>query len=198
MNRFVYVLSIVTFLAAVIGCRPDPRVQAEEDAEQSTREKTDDVFVFPDAVRSDDRAVNALIGEAMRCCARGDYEGFRLLWSAKEEPLTRDEYEQGFKAVKKIEIRALQKVLIADEKASNPSEGETVYVSLADVDLDPDHRASKGESHREVVLLVRREEGKWRLAHAPKAVRVWLKKRMAEAGDESLPQVPANKSATND
>ena len=47
-------------------------------------------------------------------CVNGDYETFRLLWNAKQEPLRRDEFEQGWQAVKTVRVRAIEKVVLTD------------------------------------------------------------------------------------
>ena len=43
--------------------------------------------VFPPQTQADDPAVNDFVLRATQTCAEGDYAAFRLLWSAREEPL---------------------------------------------------------------------------------------------------------------
>jgi len=156
--------------------------------------------VFPDELRVDYGPANDFISEALSTCVHGDYEAFRLLWSAKQDPLRREEFEQGWQAVKTVRVRAVEKIVVpTDDK--NPVDPHVVepdgiapdvsYVLLADAEFDTSHRVGKRRAKREFVLLVLREQGQWRLGRAPDAVRVWIKARVDEGSDdlESPPAV---------
>ena len=110
---------------------------------------------FPSEVHADDPAVNQFIRRVISTCAEGDYERFRLLWAVRETPFPRQEFERGWKALKKVRVAALQKMKHAD--------GEYLYSLHVQVKLDE----SVPEPARDVVLLIVRENGQWRLARAP-------------------------------
>ena len=132
-------------------------------------------LLFPESVRVEDPSVDEFVTRVMTDCAGGDYDAFRLLWSARDEPLRRDEYEEGWQAIQRIKIRALERVLLARGSDRDQAETGTAYALAMDVALDPAHRAGQRVQRREVVLLLVHEHGEWRLAHAPKAVRMWVK-----------------------
>jgi hypothetical protein len=152
--------------------------------------KPADVLLFPEALRVADAGVNEFVTTAMAACAKGDYEAFRLLWSARESPLPRDEFEQGWNAAKKIEICALQKGLLEPEPAAGRETAETVYALLAEVTLDPTHPAGKKEPKREAVLMLTREHDQWRIARAPKPMRDWIKSRLAPPAPDTKSSAP--------
>lgn len=175
-------------MVALLGaCRPESSggTAAPDAAGRDEARQRADVVVFPDALRVGDRSVNAFVASAMGTCAGGDYDGFRGLWSAASQPLSRDEFEQGWQAVQRIRIRLLRKVILADEAGTDSQTQETAYVVVADVNLDPAHPATRGQPRREVVLLVRREEAVWRLARPPRPLRTWARAQLEsdEAAD---------------
>ena len=114
---------------------------------------------FPPAVQADDPAVNQFVRRITETCVEGDYEGFRLLWSIRADPFPRQEFERGWKALKKVRVLALQKM--------KTLEGEYLYCIHTRVELDE----SVSEPAREVVLLIVRENDRWCLAKAPAHVR---------------------------
>ncbi|MFH0982906.1 MAG: hypothetical protein V2A79_15395 [Planctomycetota bacterium] len=114
---------------------------------------------FPLEVRTNDPAVNQFVREIAATCVEGDYEKFRLLWSVRETPVPRQEFERGWKALKKVRILALQKM--------KTREGQYLYSLHARLELDE----SMPEPTREVVLLIVSEGDQWRLAQAPAHLR---------------------------
>lgn len=143
-------------------------------------------MIFPDSLRASDEAVNIFVRAALTQCAGGNYESFRALWSARQEPISRAEFEEGWQAVQRIEVRGLQKVLLADDQEK--AAAEPVYVLLVEVALDPAARAGKREPLREIVLMLVREHDQWRLGNAPKDMREWIKKKSAvPASDGTSP-----------
>ena len=143
--------------------------------------KADSVLVFPDDLRMADAGVNEFVARAMTTCAKGEYDAFRLLWSAREEPLPREEFEQGWQAVQTIRVRALEKVKLAPDARTTPPQDEVAYALLAEVSLDPTHKAGQREPQREVVLMLTREHDEWRLARAPKPMRNWVRDKVAQS-----------------
>jgi len=165
-------------------CRPQSEPEAGEKGSEpdlvssSPRDRLD----FPMDLQSADASVNAFVREAMTTCASGEYDAFRLMWSVKTEPLTREEFEKGWQAVQKIRVRALQEVSLAeDSKTGGEVSQVTAYALLADVEMDPSFRVAEKEPTREVVLMLSRENDTWRLSKAPKAMREWLKDKSTEA-----------------
>jgi hypothetical protein len=175
--------------SASISCRQESDEPQAKNSGSTQEQRRDDLLVFPAELRVDDPAVNEFVEHAMAVCAGGDYERFRLLWSAKDDPLPREEYEQGWQAVQRIEIRALERVIVATGSGHDPTGGDNAYVLFAEVNLDPNHRAAKHEPRRDAVMLLIQEQGEWRLAHAPKGLRAWIKEQAA------VPQAPAAQTA---
>lgn len=182
--------SCLFLLAGGSSCRRD---QADSDAPSplpaAEEKEPTSVLVFPEQLRIDDESVNRFVARAMTTCASGEYDAFRLLWSAREQPLPRSEYERGWQAVRKIQIRLVQKVELtqAPHKGSadtqpTDAEPETAYVLYAAVHLDPTFQAGRRKSDRDVILLIRKEQQSWRLARANKKMRGWIKKKMQASG----------------
>ncbi|UCC31830.1 MAG: hypothetical protein JSU86_06045 [Phycisphaerales bacterium] len=179
----------ITLLCLAPACRRDEDVSQNGTAANDNPKKPPELLVFPSDLRTEDDSVNAFVKHAMTQCASGHYDKFRLLWSAREDPLPRSEYQQGWQAVQEIRIRALQKAMLSADPAHGREEDETVYVIVANVSLDPTHRAGQREANREVALMLVREHDSWRLARAPKKMRAWIKERVS--GDsEVLPEPP--------
>ena len=179
----------VAMAVQVEGCRgreddgPSPRAPVDVQAKTAG-----DILIFPDELRVQDATVNDFVVRAMNTCGAGDYEPFRLLWSAREEPLPKDQFDEGWQAVQLIRIAGLRKAVVAgaaEEPGSSPA-GEIVYIVLAEVQLDPEHPAGKRQPQREVVLMLVRENDKWRMAQAPKPMRDWIRQQ-AGAGEALSP-----------
>ncbi len=172
------------------GCERQDVVVRSQPAPVVAPQPLQEILVFPDSLRVADEAVNEFVGFAMNECAGGDYERFRLLWRATDDPLPRDEYEQGWQAVERIELRALEEVVLAGQHQEDSYAGETAYVVLAGVSLDPNHRAGKREPFREVILLIVNEQSKWRLAKAPNALKTWVREHVASRLERSADGPP--------
>ena len=162
------------------------------DPDTSAANQSDDgpsatMLVFPENLRVDDASVNTFVNQAMTVCSSRDYDAFRLLWSARADPLSRDEFEAGWQAVKEIQIRALDRVkldLSPDERDTPP---QTVYALFAEVALHPTHQAARKKPRREVVLMSVQEHEEWRLAKAPKRMRAWMTDKVKGIGPEPPP-----------
>jgi hypothetical protein len=175
--RPVSLVCTIAAFCAVVGCTSKSDEKDNRSAEESrTSVRKDDVLVFPDELRLEDDAVNEYVRNAMKTCAAGDYELFRLLFSARDEVLPREEFEKGWQAVREIRVTRLQKVMLAPDEKQGRAANETVYALLADVSLDPEHPAARNEPKREVALMIVREHDEWKLAKAPRAMREWLRK----------------------
>jgi hypothetical protein len=189
----------VIALIVVGACRPDTVAGKSEGAVPADEAKPASRVIFPDDRGVEDPAVNRFMHEALEAAAEGDYERFRLLWTARQEPLERQEFEQGWQAVRTIRVRAIEKVLLrtnhsdsdsweAKERQSDgDSGGEAIsYVLLAEAEFDPDHPVGQRQPRRDFVLLVMREQGQWRLGRAPAQVRKWLRNRADGSSDSGL------------
>lgn len=166
-------LSLCACLVLVSGCRSDKEKGETEDL-ASTSSDDGAELIFPEALRVGDESVNQFVRAALTQAATGDYEAFRSLWSAKREPISRKEFEEGWNAVRRVEVRGLQKVLLEIEPKSDP---ETVYALRVEVSLDPQARPGQRAPLREVVLMLVWEHEQWKLAPAPKDMRAWIKQR---------------------
>jgi hypothetical protein len=168
-----------------VGCRKETPRKADPPAQEAAPPARHDLLVFPDELLVEDTAINNFVTQAMEVCAAGDYEAFRLLWSVRDDPLPRAEFEQGWKAVETIRIRALEKVMLAPDPDSGRAEAQAVYTVYAQVELDPSLQSHGVEARREVILMMVRERDEWRLARAPNAMRTWIRERHAGKGGES-------------
>jgi len=190
-DKIVMLLTIGASCAGMfIGCRPDEPVQPPSEppanpAGEIAKKPKEDILVFPAELRVADESVNEFVDHAMRVCGSGKYEDFRLLWSVREEPLPRDEYEQGWRAVREIRIRVLQPALLANGEEADGPKRETVYAVLAEVRFDPENRAISHEPQNDVALMIVRERGDWRLSGAPEKMRAWLKEKTADRGTQA-------------
>lgn len=176
--------------ALTVGCEREKVVASKPQPVPVAPDVRADILYFSDELGVEDESVNKFVRRAMTDCASGDYERFRLLWSAKVDPLPADEYEQGWQAVKRIEIRALQEVLLAAEASDESPQDGTAYAVLADVSLDPTHPAGQDNPLREVVLLVVKEQDGWRLANPPQAMKRWIRNYVAEMEESALESPP--------
>ena len=171
------VLSSWVLLCVSSACQPEEKADAADAQLEKERPKPADLLIFPDQIRAEEASVNAFIERAMKDCASGDYDRFRRLWTTRQDPLSRDEYEQGWQAVQRITIRAVERVALTDQTDEGFSPTELNYAILAEVVLDPTHPAGRREPNREAVMVIAWEQDAWRLARAPKAMRSWIKKQ---------------------
>lgn len=139
--------------------------------------------------------MNQFVIEAMHTCVTGEYDAFRLLWSAREEPMARGEFDKGWKAIEEIRILALEKVRLAPKKDQISQTPELVYALYANVRLNPDLISPQQKLERDAISMIVHEQGKWRMAKAPKKMRHWLKKLVVPANNETTTS-PAAKIKT--
>ena len=105
--QFAVSVFLVATLGNLCGCRK------EEVLNESVVKKTESTdklaeLRFPPELYSKDSGVNEVLREAMAACAAKDYERFRLLWSAQENPIPREAFEESWRAVRWIQIQALE------------------------------------------------------------------------------------------
>ena len=172
----------ILLLTSAASCREDQKAPEKP----STKPTTDQVtaqLVFPESLRVADETVNIFVRTALGQCAEGNYDAFRALWSERQDPISRTEFEEGWHAVHRIEVRGLQKALLA--AGQNTASSEPVYVFLVEVALNPEAKAGKRAPLREIVLMLVQEHDQWRLANAPKSMREWIKQKNAASGNHS-------------
>ncbi len=177
------------------GCRKEQTEDAVAKAE-AVEPLPRHVLVFPKELEVEDESVNAFVREMMEVSTAGNYDDFRLLWSARQQPLPRSEFEKGWSAVEQIRVLALEKVALAGESAEGDADAETVYALYADVQLDAEQlggmRAATNKeagTRRKPILMFLREHGQWRIGRAPKQMCAWIKKKVDgdETGADSAP-----------
>jgi hypothetical protein len=146
-------IALLCGVPAIPACRKD-----REHLPTPPESEAEAVLDFPAEIHVEDESVNEFIGQVISICTAGDYEAFRLMWSAKEEPFPRDDFHKAWRSVRRVKVLALRKVM--DE------EKNLMYVARANVELDPDIR----EPHREVIIMMVREDNQWRMRQPPKHV----------------------------
>ncbi len=152
---------------------------------------------FAPAIMVEDESVNQFVRDAMKTCFSGDYTEFRKLWSDGGSSFTAEQYERGWKKADRIEVVRLAPVNYAERvEDAFDEEGNLkttrIYYVVANVELAADIR----NPTREVVLLIRPENGQWRFQHPPKAFFDQLERSqsaMSEAASRD-----ASQSSTSD
>lgn len=170
---------VLISLLAILGCERTARESTTPAKGDPQPKAPRHVLVFPEELRTGDASVDSFIAEALEACSPGQYDKFRSLWSAREEPISSSEFEEGWQAIHELRIRALRKVRLEIPSKIPNEKNEIVehFAVLAEAKLDPKHPAAGREPVREVALLLVRENETWRLARAPENVRAWLKKQ---------------------
>ena len=121
--------ALLCMTAAAAGCNSNDDNQDSTPTTIEQEAKAKDLLVFPDDLHTTDDSINQFVKRAMRTCAAGEYPPFRLLWSVREEPLPRDEYDTGWQAVQEVRIRLLEQVRLAGKKALPPTADRTSHDS---------------------------------------------------------------------
>jgi len=138
-----------------------------------------ELVVFATHLRVDDAAVNEFVEHTMRTCVTGDYDAFRLLWSATSEPMGRRDFERSWQAVRQIRLDTLVPFRIAAETG----EPRLRYYLEASVDLDP----AADPPTRSVQLVAVHEESQWRLARPSKTQLDRIAEAIAQADGTAAP-----------
>ncbi|MBX3396042.1 MAG: hypothetical protein KF841_11810 [Phycisphaerae bacterium] len=114
-------------------------------------------FVFPEELRTTDLSLNRFIDRFFRLCAQAKYPDIRLMISQQSsETLAPSRFESMFNIMKEARIKAIKKL------PAIPNEPGPAYVLVAEYDLEPNAMKSQ-KSNNLVRLLIRKEEGEWRL-----------------------------------
>ena len=189
---------MVVILLVLGACNEERKEPATASAADARPAKPAQLLSFPETLHVVDASVNEFVKRAMDACAQGDYGDFRLLWSVRQKPLERGEFEAGWLAVTAIEVRALELIKLATKTEAGEERLDEHYVFLAEVRFDPQHPAGRKEPRREVILLLTKEQQEWRLAQAPVKIRDWIRKRVVAQPEASAPTVPLHKPTSDD
>jgi hypothetical protein len=142
----------------------------------SAPKKQSDVLIFPGALHVADDSVNEFVARAMSICGQGEYEPFRLLWSVRETPLTRGQFDEGWQAVQHIEIKALREARLvlppgadaaadpaaaidAEQTAPDPAAAVPTQKSTDNSAANADTAADSGQAARVADQATGAEEG---------------------------------------
>ncbi|MCH7814697.1 MAG: hypothetical protein IID40_11830 [Planctomycetes bacterium] len=126
--------------------------RAAEDPLPPPPDPEPEILDFPKALQAKDPTVNTFVRRVIETCASGDYDAFRLLWSARDDPFPRDQFHRAWQSVRKVRIVSLRPVREAES-------GNLFYAVRAQVELDPAVR----EPQRDVTIILAFEDGHWRL-----------------------------------
>ncbi|MCC7293543.1 MAG: hypothetical protein IT449_15905 [Phycisphaerales bacterium] len=161
---------VVASLLGLVGCRkpaaptsPDPSGTAVTGNPAAAGEEGAHL-TFPPPLRAADESVNQFIEEALRVSTGRDYDAFRLLWVTVDEPFAREQFERGWKSLKALRVEVLQKI-------RDPVDDSILYGLYAIAELDPSDLPTGQEASRRVVLEIRKEQDRWRLANARDEIR---------------------------
>lgn len=185
-------------LVAGAGCRRSAPTDSENtNSTPQQPMRAEPKLHFPADLNAEDDSVNEFVTHSMLVATAGDYDAFRLLWSAREEPMPREEFLQGWDAVRQVRVRALEKIVIAQENAADDMPKTDMYAVFVEVSLDPAHRAAKDKPQREAILVMVREQNRWALLRAPKEVRNWLRSQVEGKIGGEQPDVEPAETAPN-
>ncbi len=202
MRRNLFHVLLATARAALLsGCRdqptPGPGTQPTESDEVDRIESQGDEapeVIFPAALRTDDPSLNKFIDDVLGFCARGDYGMYRLAVGSQYEPLPRKNFERAWHAVKEVRVR---KVIRVHEPTTRPAASapaeireelrNPIYCVHGTILLRDNQRP---RPVREVVVLVIKENGEWRLGPpAPAAIKQRIMGTDEPAGDLVNPTI---------
>ncbi len=130
---------------------------------------------FPTSLQSDDPTLNEFIRRALGICERGDYDGFRQLFSIHTTPTSQKDFERVWLSV--------QEITVAGVYAARGSP-DIFFVHAIVRYREPDR---KGRLTRDAALAVFKENGHWRIGPAPTGI---IRKMRAAAAQVSSGEVP--------
>jgi hypothetical protein len=113
---------------------------------------------FAPGVTSGDQQVDAFVAGFIDLCRRGDYEQYRLSWTAYGTPVSRERFESMWKFARNVVISEITPVP-ETVKAMRPA-----YLIKGHAELDPTSKVAG----KPVELMVQREDNRWAIAPAPR------------------------------
>lgn len=114
--------------------------------------------VFADGVSSGNTEADEFIRNFIDLCRRGDYEQYRLCWTAYGMPMSGERFQTIWKFARKVVITRIIPVP-RSIKVMHPA-----YVVRGYAELDPKARIAT----KDVEVMVQWEENRWAVAPAPR------------------------------
>jgi hypothetical protein len=118
-------------------------------------------IIFPQAVRSNDESLNDFLQHFTEVCLAGEYDNYRLLVSRQIEPVSKQQFEKTYRRVHHVEINLIREL---------PKISELPY-PLWLVESAVHIRPPTEEPVRNLQVLIFKEDDKWVMAPAPRALR---------------------------
>lgn len=131
--------------------RPDPN-------SRKTPHGTPPNVTFAPGVTSGNKDVDAFVDRFLGLCRRGDYDQYRLDWTAYGTPVSGERFTAMWKFARKVVITQIIPVP-EHVKAMHPA-----YVIKASVELDPKAKIAT----KDVEVMVQWEQNRWAIAPAPR------------------------------
>jgi hypothetical protein len=148
---------VLTVGGVIGGCECQRSTEEDTNLERPPLAKSDPKASppkvnFPSHCRTEDTVLNQFIEQAMTICAKGDYEGFRQLFSTSFAPPGRAEFDRVWYEVESVDI--------VSTHLGKPDPPE--YYVHAVVQLRQADR--RGRKQRDVVVAIFKEANEWRMA----------------------------------
>lgn len=140
--------------------------------------------------RCGNSAVNDFVARAVRCCAEGQYEDYRLLWSYDQEPINRRRFEQLRQAMHTVEVRTVRRLQLREPNRQTRPQTSPIYLFHAYITMKEEakQRSDHRLEDRELVLLLTNDQGTWRFTPAPERYKVAILDALASTRtDPDLP-----------
>jgi len=154
----VVVSLLVVFIAIWMASSGSVSVSQQDDDDRIILSGEPPVVEFAPTAGSGDRQLDAFVRKFIQICLSGDYENFRLCWSAYSTPLSRQRFKATWYMVRKVRVERIYPAP-KDVEAMRPA-----YIVEAHVWLN--RRAKVPE--KRVYVLIQREGDRWAVAPAPR------------------------------
>ncbi len=175
LNATFRLLATCLIALTLTGCK---KGESETDSDLKPTPPPDvvqeELVKFPPNFTCDDPEVPEFLKSAVSACVNQDYDAFRSMWSAREDPISEKEFIRAWQANPRFELTDMQRMKTPD--------GEIVYAVRAHVSLDPNEVP---EPERDVVLLIVNESDNWRLRKAPRKFAKMMKGEFEKANQSN-------------
>jgi hypothetical protein len=145
----------IALIALYLGAGRNPNRHAGSTRHLAPGQQPD--VVFAEGVTSGREDVDEFIHHFTTLCKQGDYEEYRLCWTAYAMPVSRERFNKLYGFAKRITITDIVPAPKSDAK------DKPAYLIRARAELDP----KAAVPHKDVDLLVQWEENRWAVAPAP-------------------------------
>lgn len=185
--------------ASVVGCKGKSPTTTDRsgllETDIDTKGDAPSV-VFPAECHTADESLNAFVEDLLKRCVEGQYGSYRAAVASQIDPMNKYTFERAWHAVKEVRIREIRLVYTPPPEGVPPERAEQrpellgpIYCAHATITLrqvKPPHRPE-----REVVVLIIRENGEWRLGPpAPARLKHEIMGESAEPSDLVEPRNP--------